>query len=668
MKKLFLLLFTLLVAANSAIADSFFYVDPIEITEDMQGSIIDIPVHAHFDARLDSWIVKIVIPDGLTRRRVTAGSDMTISYENEFEETVTLQRGLSSSMQNDTLVVYSIPTEEVLGYESGEPYGNVKWESGDYYEMFFLRLRVDNYYGDGQLYIKTIVNSSSDTRGGTVVDNGDSSQPYDFFMDIPFITYPIPPTPEIQYEEGDDGIFITLFGDGELMGSITLDGNYLTDIYGSGQFEYYVERDYDDHLIEVIAWVANGNAQSEQLTYNIILTAKERPITPAPEIQIVEDCGETVVILITGEGLLRGSITQDGYLETEFEAENDYAFTLCRDYETHEFVITATATAPECEQSDVAVFCYYLDPMPMPETPMPVMAYEVTEDAVVVTIVGDGMLYVYIDGVEYYGDGDYNMRVISIPRGEEDVIVHIEAYAQLEGWYPSQTKTWEIMVPALEQIYDFEEGGIFYKINGDGKVSVTYETTNYNSYSGQVVIPATVTHDGVTYKVTGINDRAFMFSAGLTGVTIGNYVTTIGADAFLGCTGLTNVVLGDYVITVGGNAFNGCTSLASVTLGSGVRSIGTQAFKNCTALTSVICKPATPPTMATSNCFDCYSTATLTVHPAVVDSYSTDNKWKQFTTIVESVAVSPAAGDTNGDGEVNIADVTSLIDQLLGNH
>ena len=131
---------------------------------------------------------------------------------------------------------------------------------------------------------------------------------------------------------------------------------------------------------------------------------------------------------------------------------------------------------------------------------------------------------------------------------------------------------------------------------------------------------------------------------------------------------MTNVVLGDYVITVGGNAFNGCTSLASVTLGSGVRSIGTQAFKNCTALTSVICKPATPPTMAASNCFDCYSTATLTVHPAVVDSYSTDNKWKQFTTIVESVAVSPAAGDTNGDGEVNIADVTSLIDQLLGNH
>ena len=82
-------------------------------------------------------------------------------------------------------------------------------------------------------------------------------------------------------------------------------------------------------------------------------------------------------------------------------------------------------------------------------------------------------------------------------------------------------------------------------------------------------------------------------------------------------------------------------------------------------LTSVICKAATPPVMAASDCFNCYATATLHVYPPVLDSYQAVNYWNQFANIVAEDKVAPAEGDMNGDGRLNITDVTTLINMLL---
>lgn len=58
--------------------------------------------------------------------------------------------------------------------------------------------------------------------------------------------------------------------------------------------------------------------------------------------------------------------------------------------------------------------------------------------------------------------------------------------------------------------YDFIVDGIYYNYNGDGgTVSVTYKNKDYDSYSGSVVIPSTVTYDGTTYSVTKIGESAF---------------------------------------------------------------------------------------------------------------------------------------------------------------
>ena len=244
----------------------------------------------------------------------------------------------------------------------------------------------------------------------------------------------------------------------------------------------------------------------------------------------------------------------------------------------------------------------------------------------------------------------------------------IEAYAIAPGKDRSYGICYEFTVNNPVMDYDFEVDGVFYKITSDDEVSVSYETTSYNTYSGNVVIPCQVTYDGVTYDVTAIRENAFKGCDELTGVTIGGYVTEIGTRAFMNCTALTEVVLGNYVITVGDGAFAGCSALTTLTIGSGVASIGIHAFAGCTALTTIICKPATPPTMGGVDTFSCYDTATLIVYPAVKRIYFGTAWWNQFVTIVGQDTVDPLPGDMNGDGELNLTDITSLINTLINAH
>ncbi|MBL1488787.1 hypothetical protein ELC62_30545, partial [Klebsiella pneumoniae] len=81
----------------------------------------------------------------------------------------------------------------------------------------------------------------------------------------------------------------------------------------------------------------------------------------------------------------------------------------------------------------------------------------------------------------------------------------------------------------------------YYLLNSENKnASVSYEINldkeSRSFYSGDVVIPETVTYGGVTYKVTGIKSSAFNACENLTSVTIPNTVTEIADNAFSYCT------------------------------------------------------------------------------------------------------------------------------------
>lgn len=118
------------------------------------------------------------------------------------------------------------------------------------------------------------------------------------------------------------------------------------------------------------------------------------------------------------------------------------------------------------------------------------------------------------------------------------------------------------LVATAATAHDFEDDGIYYNYNGEGTVEVTYKGSTAGQYSdeytGDVVIPSSVTCSGTTYSVTSIGNSAFYFCDGLTSLTIPNSVTSIGGYAFQYCSGLTSVIIPNSVTEIGIYAFYGC--------------------------------------------------------------------------------------------------------------
>ena len=79
-----------------------------------------------------------------------------------------------------------------------------------------------------------------------------------------------------------------------------------------------------------------------------------------------------------------------------------------------------------------------------------------------------------------------------------------------------------------------EIDGINYELNADAKQANVIAKTS-GKYSGEVVIPESVEHEGAAYSVTSIGAGAFNRCSGLTSVTIPNSVTSIGEEAFDNC-------------------------------------------------------------------------------------------------------------------------------------
>ena len=151
-----------------------------------------------------------------------------------------------------------------------------------------------------------------------------------------------------------------------------------------------------------------------------------------------------------------------------------------------------------------------------------------------------------------------------------------------------------LLLPMMASAHSFEEPNqdgvtIYYNYSYEGAV-VTFRGSYFDEYkgeySGDIVIPETVTHSGDTYTVTGIGDYAFDNCPEVTSVTIPSSVTSIGKYAFRE-TALTSINIPNSVTSIGSAAFASCLGLTSVTLPNTLTKISSYMFGYCKKLTSV---------------------------------------------------------------------------------
>lgn len=134
--------------------------------------------------------------------------------------------------------------------------------------------------------------------------------------------------------------------------------------------------------------------------------------------------------------------------------------------------------------------------------------------------------------------------------------------------------------------YDFsavcESGQTLYYNITSNEEPYTVEVTRKNlaTQTGNLIIPESVSYNGVEYSVTSIGNWAFVQCTELISVIIPNSVTNIDGSAFRDCYSLTSVNVTDYVTNISGYAFYGCRSLPSLTIPNSVTSIGYYAFFN----------------------------------------------------------------------------------------
>lgn len=239
------------------------------------------------------------------------------------------------------------------------------------------------------------------------------------------------------------------------------------------------------------------------------------------------------------------------------------------------------------------------------------------------------------------------------------------------------------MAPATMSAYDFKEGGIYYDVNGS-EVTVTREGDNIASYTGDVVIPETVTHNGVEYAVTVIGNGSFSYCHGLTSIEIPNSIVSIESHAFRSCERLQSIVIPNSVVNLGRCVFHSCTGLKTavignsvpkideycfqycyqltdVVIGSSVTRLETKPFFDCYALRDVTCLAPAPPTMYAWYSFDGSNYANVTVHVlgSSMEAYKADEYWGQFTkyaslTKATSLSLDQSLVTLNGGEQVQL--------------
>ena len=361
-------------------------------------------------------------------------------------------------------------------------------------------------------------------------------------------------------------------------------------------------------------------------------------VTPAPVITFDEDVSG-VNVSVSGEGLNYVEVCVNGLVYDTYDPSSGWAgatswFIERTYYNPHYIQVTATAQIDGMTATTVTAE-YFQEAYPPLESPAPVINYKVYDEFVLVwsNFSGEvpeispenpGEYPELMDEYFLFLDGEPVNNPYWVDRpspSEEELVLNFSSYCRILYGNDSEWTYLTVVVPPAG--IDFMVDDICYRTTGNNEVSVVINNWA-GVYTGQVVIPENVTWEDQTYTVTGIADWAFDSNGGLTDVTLPATMMTIGE----------------------------------------------RAFAECYDLNTITCHAVVPPSIV-ADCFICinypekntYERVTLFVPNESLEAYREHEEWGRIAQIVPFLGAGP--GDVNGDGTLNVSDVTGIINLLI---
>ncbi len=150
--------------------------------------------------------------------------------------------------------------------------------------------------------------------------------------------------------------------------------------------------------------------------------------------------------------------------------------------------------------------------------------------------------------------------------------------------------------------------------------------------------------------------------------TVPATVNTIGEYGFYACKSLVSITLPYSLTILRPYSFRLCSNLKTIALPPSVSQVGRNTFSGCNALESILVYSRDVPNTDAAT----FTTNNLNVPVYVpaesLESYQSADNWKAFTTILPISAdiVDGNLGDVNNDGQVNVSDIMTIVNVILG--
>lgn len=136
----------------------------------------------------------------------------------------------------------------------------------------------------------------------------------------------------------------------------------------------------------------------------------------------------------------------------------------------------------------------------------------------------------------------------------------------------------------IEEGMTFEVDGINYKlISAENNQAAVIEAAS-GKYSGDIILPSSVTYQGQDFSITVISESAFEACSDLNSVKLPDTLTSIEDFAFEACTSLNSIEFPNGLTEIGWFSFSECSSLEFVRIPVSVKEIGDGPFSECSNL------------------------------------------------------------------------------------